>query len=141
MSAGKRVFSKTAHIIFLELLMRLGCLISKKLTEMDFWEKISLWGKCPEAPPKIGFFGFCQRIVHWCRFFGFKSCTIMTFIILLKHHVWEKSASWVNAKMLLISQITGFLNFNISKTIGGIKLLLLGKQVHIYHHCKLMMWF
>ena len=29
----------------------------------------------------------------------------------------------LNAKMLLANQIAGFLNFNISKTIGGIKLI------------------
>ena len=29
----------------------------------------------------------------------------------------------VNAKMLSVRQIAGFLNFNISQTIGGIKLI------------------
>ena len=36
-----------------------------------------------------------------CRFFGFKSCTIMTFMILLKPHVWEKSGSEVKCKNAL----------------------------------------
>ena len=60
-----------------------------------------------------------------CRFFGFKSCTMVTFMILLKLHVWEKSDSQVNAKMLSANQIAGFLNFNVSKTVGGIKLIFL----------------
>ena len=37
----------------------------------------------------------------------------------------------LNAKMLSANQIAGFLNFNISKTIGGIKLISC-MQVHIY---------
>ena len=44
MSVGKRVFSKMALRIFLKLLMKLGCLKGKKLTEPNFWEKISFWG-------------------------------------------------------------------------------------------------
>ena len=39
MSLGKRVFSKTARMIFLKLLMKLGCLQGKKLVEPYFWEK------------------------------------------------------------------------------------------------------
>ena len=37
----------------------------------------------------------------------------------------------LNAKMLLANQIAGFLNFNISKTSGVIKLIFC-MQVHIY---------
>ena len=33
-----------------------------------------------------------------CRFFGFKSCITVTFIILVKVHVWEKSGSGVKCK-------------------------------------------
>ena len=33
-----------------------------------------------------------------CRFFGFKSCTIITFMIVLKLLVWEKSDSWVKCQ-------------------------------------------
>ena len=44
----------------------------------------------------------------------------------------------LNAKMLLTNQITGFLNFNISKTIGGVKLIFC-MQVHICESYKLMM--
>ena len=47
MSVGKRIFSKTTHRIFLKLLVKLGCLKGKKLTEPTFWEKISFWGYCP----------------------------------------------------------------------------------------------
>ena len=41
MSLGKLVFSKTAHTIFLKLLMKLGGLKGKKLMEPDFWGTIS----------------------------------------------------------------------------------------------------
>ena len=37
----------------------------------------------------------------------------------------------LNVKMLLVNQIAGFLNFNISKTIRGINLIFC-IQVHIY---------
>ena len=60
------------------------------------------------------------------RFFAFKSFTIMTFMILLICMSAKK-----NAKMLSANQIAGFLNFKISKTIGGIKLILF-MQVCIY---------
>ena len=39
MSVGKHVLSKMARRIFPKLVMRLGCLKGKKLTELDFWEK------------------------------------------------------------------------------------------------------
>ena len=58
-----------------------------------------------------------------CRFLGFKSCTLVTFMIMLKPHVYEIPGSWVKYKNALNNQIAGFLNFNISKTIGGIKLI------------------
>ena len=51
MSVGKRVFSKTAHSIFLKLLIKLGCLKGNKLTELDFWEKILDFAK--------------KKTVHW----------------------------------------------------------------------------
>ena len=43
-SEGKCIFSKTAHRVFLKLLMKLGCPKGKKLMGLDFWEKKSiLW--------------------------------------------------------------------------------------------------
>ena len=33
-----------------------------------------------------------------CRFFGFKSCITVTFVILVKVHFWEKSGSGVKCK-------------------------------------------
>ena len=43
--SSKRVFFKTAHKIFVKLLVRLGSLKGKKLMEPDFfWKKISFWG-------------------------------------------------------------------------------------------------
>ena len=53
----------------------------------------------------------------------------MTFMILLKPNVLEKSGSQVKCKNS--NQIARFLNFNVSKTIGGIKLIFY-MQVHIY---------
>ena len=55
----------------------------------------------------------------------------MTFVILWKTHVWENLVLELNAKMLSANQIAGFLNFNISKTIRGIKLISY-MQVHTY---------
>ena len=68
-----------------------------------------------------------------CRFSGFKSCTIMTFMILLKPHVWKNLVLKLNIKMLSLSanQIAGFLNFNISKRIAGIKWIF-SMYVHTY---------
>ena len=37
----------------------------------------------------------------------------------------------LKAKILLVNQIAGFLNFSISETVGGIKLIFC-MQVHIY---------
>ena len=44
MSVGKRDLAKTAHRVFLKLLMKLGYLKRKKLAEPNFWKKISFWG-------------------------------------------------------------------------------------------------
>ena len=41
----------------------------------------------------------------------------------------------LNAKMLFANQSAGLLNFNISKTIGGIKLIF-WVQVHVYYSYK-----
>ena len=38
---------------------------------------------------------------------------------------------WLNAKMFSSNQIAGFLNFNISKTIGGIKSFFLRAGTHL----------
>ena len=51
-------------------------------------------------------------------------------MIMLKPHVYETPGSRVKYKNALANQIAGFLNFNISKTIGGIKLIF-WMQVHI----------
>ena len=101
MSVGKRIFSKTAHRIFLKLLMKLGCLKGKKLTEPDFWGNLIL-GIRPVNNPKIWFFGFCKKNSPFiCIVFEFKSCTIMTFMIVLKLHIWAKSGSGVKCKNAL----------------------------------------
>ena len=60
MSVGKHVFSKTAHMIFLKLPMKLGYLKAEKLTELEFWEKISFWGQCPKYPENR-VFGILQK--------------------------------------------------------------------------------
>ena len=52
MSVGKLVFSKTALMIFLKLLMKLGCCKGKKLPVPDFCKKISFWGKHSKTPTK-----------------------------------------------------------------------------------------
>ena len=69
--------------------------------EPYFLEKISFWG-CAKTPPKQGLFGFCKKNSSlMCRFFGFKSCTIITFMILLKPHIWEKSGFHIKFKNAL----------------------------------------
>ena len=66
------------------------------------------------------------------RFFCFKSCTIMTFMILLKPRMSGKNLVLeLNAKILSANQIAGFLNFKISKTTGILKLIFC-MQVYIY---------
>ena len=98
MSVGKCVFSKTAHRIFLKLLMKLGCLKGK--TEgAEFLVKVSYWGIMPENTPRIGcFLGFCKKkkkkIVLWCvDFLGLDHAP--------KPHGWEKSGSRFKCKNAL----------------------------------------
>ena len=90
MSVGKHVFSKTAHRIFLKLLMKLVCLKGKKLTELDFWGK-SHFGDNAQNHSENRVLDFQKKSPLMCRFFWFKPCTIMTFKILLRLHVWKKS--------------------------------------------------
>ena len=54
-----------------------------------------------------------------CRFSGFKSC--MAFKICQNCMSGKNLVLKLNAIMLLVNQIAGFLNFNIPNTIGGIK--------------------
>ena len=83
MSVDKCVYSETAHRIFLKLLIKLGCVKGKKLTELDFLGKNIIFGIMPKNIPKIGLFGFCRKSGPlMCRFSGFKLCFIMTFMIL-----------------------------------------------------------
>ena len=99
-SVGKRVFSKTSHRISLKFLLKLGSFKGKKLTEL--YRKKSQFGDNAQHTPKTGFFEFCKK--NWpkiCRFFGFKLCTIMTFMILLKTYIWEKYGFWVKCKNAL----------------------------------------
>ena len=55
-------------------------------TGPDFWDN-------SKNTAKIGFFGFCNKKKSplMCRFFEFKLCTIMTFMIPLKLHVVKKN--------------------------------------------------
>ena len=66
MSVSKGVFSKTTHRIFLKLLMKLGCLKGKKLTEPNFLKKISFLEIMLKNTIKIEILGFCKKIFHWC---------------------------------------------------------------------------
>ena len=102
MSVVKLVFSKTAYRVSLKLVMKLCCVNGKKLMEPDFWEKNLILGMMPQDTPKIGFFWILQKKSPLiCRFFGFKSCTIVTNMILLKLHAWKKSGSQVKFKNAL----------------------------------------
>ena len=118
MSVGKCFFSKMAHRIFSETSHGIRVPSGWKTDGARFFGKNFIWMIMLKNTPKKGFFGFCHKNSPlMCRFFGFKSCTII---------------------LLLANQIAGFLNFNISKTIGGIKLIFY-MQTHIYQSCKLMM--
>ena len=61
MSVDKPVFSKTAHRIFLKLLMKLGCLEAKKNDGAGFLRKNIILGIMPKNTQKIGFFEFCKK--------------------------------------------------------------------------------
>ena len=52
---------------------------------------------------KIGFLDFCKKENSplMGRFFGFKLCTMITFMIMLKWYIWEKSGSQVKCKIAL----------------------------------------
>ena len=80
MSVGKYVFSKAAHKSFLKLLVKLGCYKGNHILGMS------------KNTTEIVFFFPRKNSPLMCRIFGFKSCTIMIFMILLKPHVWEKSS-------------------------------------------------
>ena len=74
MSLRKRVFSKTAHRIFLKLLMKLGYLQGKKLTDLGFLEKNTIFLDNAQKHPKVRVFWILQKNSPFmCRFFGFKS--------------------------------------------------------------------
>ena len=56
-----QLFSKTDPRIFLKLCMKLESLKGKKLTEMNFSEKLSIQGKIPKIPPKQGSFWLSKK--------------------------------------------------------------------------------
>ena len=101
MSVGKCVFSKTAHRVFLKLLMKLGAVRVKIWLRRIFWEKCHFEDNALKHP-KNKVLDFAKKDgLLMCVFFEFRSCTIMTFVILLKLHVLEKSVSWVKCKNAL----------------------------------------
>ena len=99
----------------------------KKTEGAGFLAKNLILEIMPKNTQTIWFLQKKKNIPLIWRFFGFKSCTIMTFMILLKPHVWEKSGNLMPSA----NQIAGFLNCSISKTIRGIKLIFC-MRVHIY---------
>ena len=99
MSVGKYVFSKAAHKSFLKLLVKLGCYKGNNLTGPIFGKNHILG--MSKNTTEIVFFFPRKNSPLMCRIFGFKSCTIMIFMILLKPHVWEKSYFQVKYKNAL----------------------------------------
>ena len=59
----------------------------------------------------------------WCAIFGFKSSTIVVFMILQMLHVLGKSFSSYIRKYSRPIRLQDFLSFNITKFIRGIKFL------------------
>ena len=58
-------FSELDHGIVLVFLVKLGGNKGRKVTEPDFFEKISLcpnWAKCAQNGPKMRFFEFCRKV-------------------------------------------------------------------------------
>ena len=104
-----------------------GALRVKNCWIRIFWKK-SHFGDNAQKYPQNNVFWILQKKKKKrscrCRLFGFKSCTIMTYVILLKLHVWEKSGSQVKCKILSANQIAGYSNFNISKKKNKKKKLL-----------------
>ena len=78
----------------------------KNLRGHIFGKKIHFGDKHPKTPPKTPqngvFLDFANQnslLMH--RLFGFKPCTIITFMILPKLHIWQKSGSRVKCKNTL----------------------------------------
>ena len=73
----------------------------------------------PKDTPKMFFLDFAatKNSPLMCRFLGGVNHEHNEFF----DSVWESLILQLNAKMLLANQIAGFLNLNISKTIGGLK--------------------
>ena len=80
---GSYDFSETSHEV--------GCFKGKKLMQPDFWEKSYFGNNAPKIP-KNSFFGdFAKKNPLMVDFFGLNlaSCTIITFLILVRLHVGE----------------------------------------------------
>ena len=83
----------------MKLLMKLGCLTHKIIDGARFfWKKSHVRDNALKHPENRVFLDFAKKKklspLIW-RFFGFKSCTIMTFMILLKLYVWKRYDSQV----------------------------------------------
>ena len=95
LSVCQYILSKTAHMIFLKPLIMLQCLKRVKNWGSWFFAEKSHFGDNAQK--------HTQNSVFWilhkrngsliCRCFRFKSCTISTFVILLKLHVCGNSGS------------------------------------------------
>ena len=66
-----------------------------------FWKKLD-FRRMLKNTPRIGFFELCKIFSPlMCKFFWFKGCTILAFMILQKQDVWEKYGSQVICKKAL----------------------------------------
>ena len=90
-----------AYRIFLKLLIKLGFLKGKQLMELDFWKKSHFEDNAQKSPQNKVYWIFQTISPLIYIFFEFKSCTELTFTILLKLHVWEKSNCRVKYKNVL----------------------------------------
>ena len=108
-SVGKHVFSITVHWIFLKFVMKLGWLKGEKQTEPHFWKKNLILGTMLQNTAKIGFLRFFKtNNPLMCWFFWIKGCSVMTFMILFKLHVWENSGFRVKCKNPLSNHVQYF---------------------------------
>ena len=98
LSVCNTLFSELAHRFFLIFCMKLGVHKGSKVTEPNFWKKISfaqIWAKRAQNGPKMEFLVFSQKSIPlMCTFYCEKWIVLLAFIILWKPHVWETSGSW-----------------------------------------------
>ena len=144
MLVGKHVFSKGDHMIWLFWKVSWVALRVKNWQSWIFDKKSHGRDYAPKHPQNR-VFSILQKKkkdLLMCRILGFKSCTIMTFMILLKPHVWENFGSWVKCKNALsqsdwrifkLEYLKNYLSYKVDFLHAGACLLFLQIDGVILH--------